>query len=182
RLEHGRRRARGRDRRRVSRGERSEPEPAVLLVRRGDDAERLAARPVAEPCARGIGERRREEPLDPREAVRRERERATRMRPADCAAGARREADELADGAALDARRHVRKVAREPGELELERERERVERGPAAGRLDLVEEVEEARERRERPLVPLGLAEEPQHRLRPDQPDAEPVRLLPYSP
>ncbi len=73
----------------------------------------------------------------------------------------------------------MRQVAREPKQLELEGERERVERRACIRDLvGLVEEVEEAGERLERPLVRLRLAEQAQHRLGPDQPHAEPVRLL----
>ncbi len=73
----------------------------------------------------------------------------------------------------------MREVAGEPEELELERERERVERGPL-GRAarQLVEQVEEPRQRLERARVPLLLVEQAQHRLGTDEPDAEPVRVL----
>ena len=99
------------------------------------------------------------------------------MLAADGAAGARREADELGL-AALDAARHVRQVAGDPEELQLEREHERVERRALGARRRLVEQVEEARERGERPLVRLGLAEEAQHRLGADQPHVEAVPVL----
>ena len=100
-------------------------------------------------------------------------------RAADGAAGLRRVADERrVVRAALGAARQVRQVAREPEQLELERERERVERGARRARAGLVERVEEARQRGERALVPLLLGEEAEHRLGADQPDAQAVRLL----
>src|SRR5437763_40144 len=106
----------------ASRRKRPQAKAAVLLVRRGDDAERLAPGAVAEPGAAGVRERRRQQELDPGEPFRRERERALRMGAADGASRAGREADELAHCAALDTRRHVRQVAGEPEELQLKRE------------------------------------------------------------
>ena len=104
------------------------------------------------------------------------------MRRADCAdgtSGPRQVPDQAPGLAALDAGLEVREVPGEPEELELERERQRVERGPAAqaGR-QRVEDGQEARHRLERALVPLLLDEEPEHRLRADEPDGEPVRIL----
>ena len=89
-------------------------------------------------------------------------------------------ADEPFDGAALDAAVEMRHVARDPEQLQLEGEDERVERrnGGRAGR-DHVEPVEEAGQRGERALVRLLLGEEPQHRLGADQADREPVGILP---
>ncbi len=81
--------------------------------------------------------------------------------------------------AALDAALEVRDVAGEPQKLELERERERIERraSPHACR-NRVHCREEPRQRLERALVALLLDEEPQHRLGADEPDGEAVRIL----
>ena len=92
------------------------------------DGERVAARAVGERRADRVGERRREQLLDRREPLGREPQRVPRVHAADRAARARREADELRVRAALDAARQVRQVAGEPEQLQLERERERVER------------------------------------------------------
>ena len=86
-----RRRARSRRRARASCRERPQPEASVLLVRRGDDRERLAAGAIREPGRRRVRERGREQLLDPGEALRREPERAGGVRGAHGAAGARRE-------------------------------------------------------------------------------------------
>src|SRR5581483_7376814 len=68
----------------------------------------------------------------------------------------------------------------EPQELELERERERLECRPAAcAEPGDVDEVEEPRQRREGAGVRLRLAEELEHRLRADERDAEARPLLP---
>ena len=75
----------------------------------------------------------------------------------------------------------MRQVTGEPEQLELEREREWVERRlcgrPARNR---VETLEEARQRREGTLVALLLREEAQHRLGAHEPDTEPVGLVPH--
>ena len=92
-------------------------------------ASRRARSPRPAAAASAIG--RREEALDPGEPVGREREGPRGVTPADGAPGARGEAGEALSSTALDARRDVREVAREPEELELEREAERVELGPA---------------------------------------------------
>src|SRR6185437_5262769 len=68
--------------------ERPEPEAPVLLVRRGDDGERLAGGARVQAGADGVGERGREQPLDPGEALGRQRERAVGVLAADGAAGA----------------------------------------------------------------------------------------------
>ncbi len=128
----------------------------------------------------GVRERRRQQPLDPREALGGKPERTARMQPADGAACPRREADQIRRDAAFDAGPHVRQVTRQPEELELERERERFERRAAVVRdARLVEQVEEARERDERALVRLRLREQAQHRLDADQTGAQAIRLLP---
>ena len=67
------------------------------------------------------------------------------VRAADGAAGPRQVADERRAGTALDAAREVRQVAGEPEQLELERERERIERRRGVAGGGLVEHVEEAR-------------------------------------
>ena len=73
----------------------------------------------------------------------------------------------------------MRQVAGEPEQLELEGEAERVERRPGGRQASgLVQEVEEAGQRAEGPRIRLLLGEEPQHRLRPDEPDREPVGVL----
>ena len=72
----------------------------------------------------------------------------------------------------------MRQIAGEPEELELERERERIERRPLGGVRRVVEHVEEADERGERALVLLLLGEEPEHRLGADQADAQPVEVV----
>ena len=133
------------------------------------------------PELRCIGERPREERLDPCDPVGAERERLGRRRAtlADSASGARRVADErLPLRAALGAGGDVRQVAGQPEQLELEREPERVEGRPVGGVRRVVEKIEEARQRDERPLVRLLLAEQPQHRLGADHPDREAVVVL----
>ena len=75
-------------------GERSQAEAAVVLVRRRDHGERVARGALAQARVVCLGERSRQEPLDPGEALGRERQRAVRARAADGAAGLRRVADE----------------------------------------------------------------------------------------
>src|SRR5262249_16809044 len=83
------------------------------------------------------------------------------------------------DGAAVRAARQVREVAREPKELQLERERERIDCRSSLGACrKLVQQVEEARQRVESARVRLLLREQPQHRLGADQPDTQRVGLL----
>ena len=131
--------------------ERPQPEAAVVLVRAVTTRERVARRALGQPERRGVGERAREQRLDPGDALGAERERLRLRRAgaADRAARARRVADERrVVGAAFGAARQVRQVAGEPEQLELEREPERVERR-ALGRVRrLVEQVEEARRAR----------------------------------
>ena len=72
----------------------------------------------------------------------------------------------------------MREVAREPQELELEREDERVERGLGGqSGLDSVEKVEEARQRVERSGVRVLLDEEAEHRLEADVADRHSVAV-----
>jgi hypothetical protein len=74
----------------------------------------------------------------------------------------------------------MRQVAGEPEELELKREHERLER--RLGREvdgELVEEVEKARQAVKGLRVWVMLEEEPEHRLEPDLPYGEAVRVGP---
>ena len=72
----------------------------------------------------------------------------------------------------------MREIAREPEELELEGEDERLQsRLRRKLRLDVVQQVEEPRERVERSRLRLLLDEEAQHCLEPDVADGEPVRI-----
>ena len=150
------------------------------LVRRDDDGERVAQGALAEPEPVRVGERAPDEREHSPEAVGREEHRLVgRARRAHRPAGAREVADEPVHAAALDAALEMRDVAGEPQELELERERDRIERGTSArARPDRVHRREEPRQRLERALVPLLLDEQPQHRLRADEPDREAVRIL----
>ena len=105
----------------------------MVLVRGGDHPQDVALRPLRETELRGVGQRPREERLDPRDPVGSECERFGRRRAtrADSASGARRVADErLPLRAALGAGGDVRQVAGQPEQLELEREPERVEGRP----------------------------------------------------
>src|SRR5205823_9307868 len=118
--------------------------------------------------------------LDPQQAVSGERQRAVGARLADRPAGLRGVAREAGLRAALSTARQVRKIAREPEQLELEGEHERVHAAhPPVDRVQSVEQVEEARESAKRPLVRLLLGEESQHRLHPDETHAEAIRVLP---
>ena len=120
----------------------------MVLVRRLHETERVARRPLVQVDGGRVGERAREQRLDRADAggAERERLRLRGARTADRAAGARRVADERGiGGAALGAARQVRQVARDPQELQLEGERERVERRPLRDVRRIVEEVEEPR-------------------------------------
>ena len=141
-------------------------------------ASRSARSPSPSPCASASGLQK--SACIPRKPSGEQEHRLVgRARRAHGASRARQVADEAVRSAALDAALEMRDVAGEPQELELERERERVERcaSARAGR-DRVHRDEEARQRLERALVPLLLDEEPQHRLRPDEPDREAVRVF----
>ncbi len=75
----------------------------------------------------------------------------------------------------------MRQVPREPKQLQLKRERERVERCPGrrpACRHLLIEKLEEPRQSAECTRVRLLLGEEAEHRFEPDEPDVEPIRVL----
>src|SRR5918992_5329364 len=88
---------------------------------------------------------------------------------ADAPARAGGERNERQFLAARRAAGEVREVSRQPHELKLKGEDERVDRGLGGERrLDVVEEVEEAGQRVERRLVGLLLDEEAQHRLEAD--------------
>jgi len=121
----------------------------VVLVRGGDHPQDFALRPLREPELRGVGKRLGEERPDPRDTVGGERKRFGRGRAplADGTAGARGIADERVPcGATLGAGSDVRQVARQPEQLELESEPERVEGRPLGGVRRGVEEVEKAGE------------------------------------
>ena len=162
--------------------ERPQAEAAVVLVRRLDDAERLAAsavgrgrrRPPRRAAARaGRGSRRsprpRSGPPRPRTPRRRRRRPPAEKPTSAVSVPARRAAGE------------VRQVAREPEELELERE-ERAGRAPAAPAAPTSTSSSRSRKRvsawKARGFS-SPLEEEPQHRLEPDVPDREPVRVRP---
>jgi hypothetical protein len=128
----------------------------------------------------GLREWAVEQGLDARDPGWGKCERAVRAGPADRAAGLGRVADErLGICAALRATREMREIPGEPEQLELEREPERVERRTGVHRREAVEEIEEPGQRLEGPRVCLLLGEQAQHRLRAEQPDPEPVLLLP---
>src|SRR6266516_3434455 len=159
-------------------GQRPETEAAVILVRGRDHAERLASAAIRQAGVGSFGERPLEEPLDSEEPVAGERQRTVRAGLADRSAGRRRVAGEARLGTAVRTARHVRQVSRQPEQLQLEREHERVEARRALDGAQLVEEVEESHERAERPLVRFLLGEQAQHRLGADEPGAETVRVL----
>src|SRR3954452_6289652 len=136
-------------------------ETAVVLVRGGDDAERVAGCAFAEARVLRRGERLSQQRLDAADPRGRERQGPDAARTADRAAGLRRVADERrVVRAALRAAGQVGQVAGHPEQLELERERERVEGGARRARAGLVQRVEETRQRNEGALVPLLLGEE----------------------
>ena len=118
------------------------------------------------------------EPFDPRDALRGQRERARATTLADRSAGLRGIADERPFGPAFGAARQMREVPREPEQLQLEGEDERIERRLGPARLGAVQDVEKPRQRLEGARVPLLLGEEPEHRLEPDQTDGQTVRVL----
>ena len=73
----------------------------------------------------------------------------------------------------------MRDVAREPKQLELERECERIQ-GSASCQVgsDRIHRREKPRQRLESALIPLLLDEEAQHRFDADESDREPIRVL----
>ena len=88
------------------------------------------------------------------------------------------ERDESVIRSALDAALEMRQEALDPEQLELEGEHERIERGPPARlRLPDVERLEEPRQGEEGAVVPLLLGVEAEHRLEPDEPGLQPVRV-----
>src|SRR5581483_6498965 len=112
------------------------------------------------------------------ETLRRQPERVARVHAAHGAAGARRERDEVGRRAALDAAREMRQVARDPEQLQLEAQHERIGLGLCHLLFLRVERLEEPRECRERALAGLRLAEQTEHRLGADQADVQLVRVL----
>src|SRR5207248_5571261 len=125
----------------------------------------------------------REQTLDAGDSRGAEGNRTVRARTADRAAGTRRVADERAIGvAALGTARQVRQVPGEPEQLQLKRERDRVQRRTRCARRQLVDDVEEARQRLEPARIPLLFGEQPEHRLRAEEADAEPVLVFTRAP
>ena len=147
----------------------------MVLVRRRDHTERFAG---GSPRDVRVDEWRCKEPFDPRDALRGQRERARATTLADRSAGLRGIADERPFGPAFGAARQMREVPREPEQLQLEGEDERIERRLGPARLGAVQDVEKPRQRLEGARVPLLLDEEPEHRLEPDQTDGQAVRVL----
>src|SRR6266542_302455 len=165
----------------ASRRERPQAEAAVVLVRRGDDGQYLACRPLAERDLPSARERCAQQAFHSGECRGRQGEDApgSGTGPADGTAGPRRVADEGSLSPALRAAAQVREVAGQPEQLELEGEAERVELGPTGGSSGpVVQQVEEAGQRLEGARACLLLVEEAEHRLRTHEPDAEPVRIL----
>src|SRR5215831_4445177 len=160
------------------RAQRAEAEAAVVLVGRRDDAEGLAGSAFRQSRVAGLSERSLEQTFDSEQPLARQRQRSVGAGLADRTARARGVAGEARLGTALGAARHVRQVAGEPEQLQLEGEDERIETGRPPCRAHRVEEVEKPRERLKGPLVCLLLGEEAQHRLGAHEADAEPVRLL----
>src|SRR5436190_4578150 len=159
--------------------QRAQTEIAEVLVRGSDHRKRVARRPLGQSDRARFGERPRQQCLDSSDARRRQRKGPVRARATHCTARAWRIADERFSGrTALGAAREVRQVSREPQQLELERQRQRVERETRLPRRSIVEQVEKAGQRFERTHVSFLLREQPQHRLRSDQTDAETVLLL----
>src|SRR4051794_24769683 len=78
--------------------ERPEAEAAVVLVRGGDHAERLAGAALGQAGFVRLGERPLQQALDPEQALARQRQRAVRAVLADGAAGPRRIAGEAGLG------------------------------------------------------------------------------------
>ena len=68
----------------------------------------------------------------------------------------------------------MRQEALEPEQLQLEREDERIDRGPPTRlRHPRVQRIEKSRQGEERAIVPLLFCIETEHRLEADQPDLE---------
>src|SRR3954453_8713530 len=143
--------------------ERTQAKAAVVLVRRRDQAERIAAGAGGEARCMRLRERAAQERVDPLQAGGRDAPLAGTGAPAaHHAAGSGRIGDEIVVGTAVGAVAEVGEIPRQPEELELKREAERVEHVVSVGRR-LIEHVEKTRKRLERALVALLLAEEPQH-------------------
>ena len=92
----------------------------------------------------------------------------------------RRVADQRARGAARRARRQVRQVAGEQEQLQLEADRQRVGRRVARLRHRAVEQLQEPHQAVEDARLRVGLGVQLQHRLGPDQGDAQRVGPLPH--
>src|SRR5207253_10511433 len=120
-----------------------EAEAAVVLVRGRDHAERLSRAALGEAGPGGFGERPLEQPLDSKQPVSGERQRAVGAGLAYRPSRLGRVAGEAGLRAALGTARHVRQIAGQPEQLQLEREHEWVDAGRVLGRPDPVEEVEE---------------------------------------
>src|SRR6185503_17802717 len=116
-----------------------------------------------------LRQRALEEAANRFEAVRGHGKRARAALRAHASSRLCREADERLLLPARGAPGEVREVAREPEQLQLEREYERVERGLGGQRgLDVVEEVEETSQRIEGGRIRVLLDKEAEHRLEAD--------------
>ena len=151
----------------------------MVLVRRRDDGEHVAAARSPSHERRGVGDRRPEQRRQAASALRRELDRrrgrrrahAPRRRPG----GTRRGLPRAPHSTQLS------RCGRNPDSQRSLSWNERTS-GSSAGRRPgcgsrCVERVEEPRQREERAVVPLLLGEQPQHRLEPDEADLEPVAV-----
>jgi hypothetical protein len=151
----------------------------VVLVRRGDDGERLAGASFGDGGAGCLRQRPSQERVDAAQAFGRDRQGAVCACSADDAAGAGREAGDRFVRPTLGTAAGVRQVAGEPEQLELEREAERLELRPRSRfAVRRVQYVEEADNGRKDALVSLLVGEQAKHRLGPDQAHGEPVRAF----
>src|SRR5262249_25605728 len=114
---------------RPSRRQRPEPESAVVFVAGRDGGKRLAGGARRELDVPRLRERLAKKLLEAAQAGERERERSGRLRTraAHDSSGPRREAAERPRGTTLGATSEMRKVTRDPEELELEGDAERIE-------------------------------------------------------
>ena len=150
----------------------------MVLVRGRHDGVRVALSPLAETGCRSGRDRRVEQHPHPVDALGRQRDPTRIATAAGPATRCGEERDERVGRTAFDAGLEVRHVAGDPEQLELKREDDRVERRAGSTlQGSLVESIEKPRQRQKRLLVRLLLGEELQHRLEPDQPHLEPVRL-----
>src|SRR4051795_1935274 len=149
--------------------ERPQAEAAVVLVRGLDHAQAFAQAAHGHGGGGRLRQRALEKAANRFEALRGHGERARAAFRAHASSGLCREADERFLLPARGAPGEVREVAREPEQLQLKREDERVERRLGGQRrLDVVEKVEEARERIEGGRVRVLLDEEAEHSLEAD--------------